>query len=139
MTVHMMLTAALVAAALAQASGRDDAINATARWLSTDGVGRVYDPNVDCKLWGWGRLTANEILQPYQGRTGVYAPVEITADQLGQQFDPAQIKSIQAGATGTAASFAVMCTCLRVIFVLALRMRVMISRRCARSTQPLEH
>ncbi len=86
----------------------------TARRLDTQGFGRVYDPSLECKLYGWGRSHFYELLQttayPNPKKPGFRTPVEITPAQLGG-LDPAQIKSIQAGATGTAAGLAIMCTC----------------------------
>ncbi len=74
----------------------------------------MYDPSLECKLYGWGRNQFSELLQtvtnPNPRQAGFRTPVEITPAQLGG-LDPAQIKSIQAGATGTAAGLAVMCTC----------------------------
>ncbi len=64
---------------------------------------------MNCRLWGWGRNTFNELLEYPAGMAR--APVELT-QYVSAYFDPAQVKSIQGGTNGAAVGIAVMCTLL---------------------------
>ena len=79
--------------------------------LNTDGSGREYLADHDCKLWGFGNNAFSELLQPkiQPALARYYTPVDMTPSL---PFDPADIRSIQAGATGVAAGFAVLCKTL---------------------------
>jgi hypothetical protein len=78
---------------------------------STNGDGRPAPTGPEtCQLWGWGRNTNSELLQPIgKGTKASYSgPVEIKGAVLGG-LDPADIRSIQGGTTGSASGIAVTC------------------------------